>query len=312
MTAMKQLLIVLFATLATNAVAQRYEYVYRDANDSTVNCYLKVIPEQNIIKGLIVRDYSELPDTSKASPYQFTQLAADNGLMTLYTVTSTFFPEMYYTDSCMYILDEIIAEVIREHRIPGENIFMGGLSASGTRALRFAQFCAQGKSKNGLRINGVFSVDSPLDLERFYYSVSRNSHHFKHGMLWEAKLMSRVFSQKLGGSPAQFPDNYLKASVFSATDSLGGNVVYLKNVNVLLFHEPDIDWWLYERGASFYDINSIDITALYLTLRRLGNENAELVTTTGKGFDRNGKRNCHSWTIVDENLLVRWILDRLE
>jgi hypothetical protein len=48
------------------------------------------------------------------------------------------------------------------------------------------------------------------------------------------------------------------------------------------------------------DVNAIDQAALVLQLRALGNTNAQLITTTGKGFRPPGTRNPHSWTIVDE------------
>ena len=88
--------------------------------------------------------------------------------MTIFTVTSNRFPELYYFDEKPALLDEIIYEVITGHNIPEHNIFLGGMSASGTRALRFVQYCNQGKSKYNTTVRGVFAVDSPLDLERFY------------------------------------------------------------------------------------------------------------------------------------------------
>ncbi|HRE58461.1 MAG TPA: hypothetical protein PLW09_11620 [Candidatus Kapabacteria bacterium] len=44
----------------------------------------------------------------------------------------------------MTILDDIVSEVIEKYGIPKMNIFIGGISASGTRALRYAQYCEQG------------------------------------------------------------------------------------------------------------------------------------------------------------------------
>ncbi len=291
---------------------QTFKYVYKNQKDSSYHCYLMVIPNSKPIKGLVIRDFSALPDISKTSPYQFTELCTQEGLMTIYTVSSNKFPELFSSDSAMFILDDMVSEVIKEHKIPDKNIFIGGISASGTRALRYAQFCEQGKSKHGIRIKGVFAVDSPLDLARFYESVHRHRNNFKAGMLWEAELMTKVFEQLFSGSPDKFQNEYFKASVFSHKDSLGGNAQYLKNVNLIMFHEPDIDWWLNERGASYFDINSYDIAECVIKLRLLGNTNAELVTTTNKGYDRKGNRNCHSWTIVDEVHLSRWISKKLE
>jgi hypothetical protein len=83
-------------------------------------------------------------------------------------------------------------------------------------------------------------------------------------------------------------------------------------MNILLYHEPDIDWWLIQRGASYFDINSYDIAAFVLKLLSLGNNNVTLITTSGKGFDRQGNRNCHSWSSVDEVYLTKWIVKQLD
>lgn len=184
---MKTFLLVIIIGVSCSVCGQPFEYVYKNPNDSTFNCYLKIFPETDSIKGLIVRDYSNLPNASKGSPYQLVPLASKAGLMTLITNTSSQFPELFTSYTTIKLLDNMVQEVIKEHKIPKNNIFIGGISSSGTRALRYAQYCAQGKSN--IKIRGVFSVDSPLDLERFYYSAYYHKKNFKDGMLWEANLM---------------------------------------------------------------------------------------------------------------------------
>lgn len=312
---MKYIFLTLFLNVFSVIVLgqeQTFEYVYKSESDSSYNCYLKVIPSTRPVKALIIRDFSALPDINKKSPYQFTSLCAEKGIMTIFTVSSKQFPELFVSDSVISILDNLVSEVIEEYEIPENNLFIGGISASGTRALRYAQYCEQGKSKFGIKIKGVFAVDSPLDLARFYESVKNHKCNFKKGMLWEANLMTEVFPKLFSGAPENFEDEYENVSVFSHSDSLGGNAYFLKNVDLILYHEPDINWWLEERGATYYDINSFDIVAFALKLKLLGNENVKLVTTTEKGYDKKGNRNCHSWTIVDENELINWILNRIE
>lgn len=305
---MKNLLLFLTLLLGLRVQGQRFEYVYRNPADSTVNCYLLVFPNTAVIKGLIIRDYSKLPEFKTPSRFKLYQLAADSGVMTLYTVTSSTFPEFYCNETEIALLDEIVGEVIRQHPIPRENIITGGISASGTRALRYAQYCAQGKSKSGIKIKGVFSVDSPLDLARFYNSVKLHGRYFKEGMLWEANHMPKVFAQIFKGSPDEYPQQYLEASVFSHAKPDESNTRFLKDIPILMIHEPDIDWWLNERGSVYYDFNSYDIAAFVRTLRDMGSRKVTLITTSGKGFDAEGKRNCHSWSIVDEGYLMSWIM----
>lgn len=302
--------LILFLFLAGSAAAQRYEYVYRTPGDSSLNCYLAVLPESGPVRGMIIRDFSSLPDTSRPSPYRLHLLAAGEGLITLYTVTSHAFPELYVHDSCAALLDEIVEEAILKYTVPEKNLFAGGLSAGGTRALRYAQFCAMGKSTYGHRINGVFAVDSPLDQERFWLSATAHKSNFKGGMAWEADLIQEEFPRMFGGTAEEAPESYRNGSVFSHMLSDGGNARWLNGINVLLIHEPDIDWWANERGASYFDINSYDLAALYLFLKPYGR--ARMITTTSRGFDKQGNRNCHSWSIVDEELLIDWLVSHLQ
>lgn len=308
-----QIVLLLFGLVETtgnSAIAQNHEYVYKNPSDSSFNCYLKIFPKTDSIKGLIIRDYSNLPNISKKSPYQFWELSKQAGMMTLITNTSKQFPELFTSDSVLKILDDMVQEVVSQHKIPRNNIFIGGISSSGTRALRYAQYCAAGKST--IKIRGVFVVDSPLDLERFYNSAFQHKKNFSGGMLWEANIMLPLFNSLFGGNPQEKLNAYRNSSVFSHSDSLGGNAPLLSNTGIVIFHEPDIDWWVNERGCSYYDINSYDLVAFAVLMKKLGNQQVDLITTTGKGFDRKGNRKPHSWTIVDENYLINWILSRME
>ncbi|MGB1041010.1 MAG: hypothetical protein ACPGVD_09060 [Flavobacteriales bacterium] len=308
---MRILLLLLLINFSNTLTSQSAKYVYRNLQDSTHNAYLLVTPDSAKIRGVIIRDFTRLPDTAKKTPYKWKGLALQKGFAVLYTTTATYFPGLCYTDSSTQLLDEIINEAIIENNLPRNNLFIGGLSASGTRALRYTQYCEQGKSKFGIKIKGVFSVDSPLDLERFCYSAKNNKRNFKDGMLWEANLMNKIFPDRLGPIETN-TENYRQNSVFSYKDSLGGNAKYLLNVPTLFFHEPDVDWWIKERGAAYYDINSFDIAGLVNWLTVNGGTKVEQVITTNKGFDRQGNRKCHSWTIVDEEYLIDWIVKQSE
>ncbi|GAB5464608.1 MAG: hypothetical protein Kapaf2KO_00440 [Candidatus Kapaibacteriales bacterium] len=294
------------------AVEYDYRYEYLDSDNKEINSYLLVLPKEKEIKGVIVRDYSRLPDMKKGSPYKIMDLAMNNGFAYLITDTSVIMPDLYYNDEGPKILDDLIEHAISNYGLVSDNIFIGGISASGTRALRFAQYCAEGKSKYGRKISGVFSVDSPLDIVRFYVSATKNKDNFTDGMAWEAEVVPGIFEQELGGSLMERKDAYHKASVFTQSADDFGNAKYYLDVPMILFHEPDIDWWLSERGAAYYDINSFDIAAFYIYQILNGNKDATIITTTGKGFDGNGNRKPHSWTIVDEDMLMDWMLERVE
>jgi len=307
---MKLTILALLLTFYLDVACYEYEYVYRNPNDSTTNCYLKIYPNTNDIKGIIVRDFTNLPDMNRKPYFNFLKLSSDAGYLTLITNTSKQVPELFTSDSTMKMLDQMINEAISEEKITSDNIFIGGISASGTRALRYTQYCNSGKSN--IRPKGVFVVDSPLDLKRFYNSASKHKDNFSDGMLAEANWMIPYFNKLFGGSPADVKEKYINSSVFSHTDSVNSNALALKNTSMIIFHEPDIDWWIEERGATYYDINSFDLVAFTVFLEKNGNNDVDLVTTTNKGFDRNGKRKPHSWSIVEEEYLLEWIIERTE
>jgi hypothetical protein len=310
---MKAVFLLIFVFILGPSCAQKIEYTFRNPNDSSYNCYVTVVPENTEIKGLIVRDFSRLPvlPTSKVYPYKWRDLALTQGFMVVYTVSSRYFPELYYDDLPLAILDSMVFEVVERFNLPEKNVFIGGISASGTRALKYAQYCNQGKSQFDMHINGVFAVDSPLDNERFYSSAFSHQQNFKEGMKSEAEMMLRVYPERLG-FPEENRERYRNASVFSHTSEDGGNARLLLTTSILLIHEPDIEWWVSERGATYFDINSFDIAGMYNYLKLINHSDIELITTSGLGFDRQGKRNCHSWTIVDEPYLTQWMKSRLK
>jgi hypothetical protein len=309
--AIKHLLTLTLAFVLQFAVAQTYEYKYLNPADSSTNCYVKVIPESETVKALIVRDFSRLPNISKPSRSQLHLLAAEEGIMTVFTVTSKYYPDLYLDDNGPALLEKIILEIIDEHGIPPENIFIGGISASGARAFRFAQYCQRTKDSK-VKVKGVFGVDPPLDLVRLYNSSEKtiNKNHPK-GNLEEARLICSTLEEHLGGKADDIPEVYQAASVYSPNSDKGGNAALITNIPIILFHEPDLDWWQVERGEGFDHINSVDIIGMIENLEKSGHQDIQLITTTGKGFDRNGNRKPHSWTIVDEVMLLDWILDRL-
>ncbi|MBI1307202.1 MAG: hypothetical protein GC181_11420 [Bacteroidetes bacterium] len=292
-----------------NAKTGNFRYVYR-SDDSSRNCYLLYVPVTDSIHGMVVRDFSSLPDTSNTFYSAFHIKCAEKGYATLITCTSNYYPDLFLNYNDPQLLDSMVEEVMDEYRIPKNKIFVGGISASGSRALRYAEYVNRGLSVFNRKLAGVFVVDSPLDVERFYGSamgiLKRNN---PIGMNEEAALVTEVFTNKLNGSPDEQLKAYQNASVFSATDSTGGSAKYLVHQNLIIFHEPDMDWWNNERDAGYYDINSYDIDGMEKFLIKNGNTRITIIKTSGKGFNKKGERNCHSWSIVDEELLLNWILN---
>jgi pimeloyl-ACP methyl ester carboxylesterase len=216
-------------------------------------------------------------------------------------------------DGFLEHLDAIVSETLTTHRIPTDHVVVGGFSAGGTAAVRYAEFCAARRSTGGVRARGVFAVDAPLDFGRFWrgetLAIRRKAHPRFAG---EAKGVLAAMRDVLGGSPEEYPSRYIQASPFSAFAEDGGQARLLASVPVRLYTEPDIHWWMTNRKVDYYSMNALDAAALILQLRVLGNRQAELITTQGRGARPGGERHPHSWSIVDEPELGAWILRQVE
>ena len=101
---------------------------------------------------------------------------------------------------------------------------------------------------------------------------------------------------------------YISYSPFCYTAENGGNARAFKNIYLRCYTEPDVNWWIENRGRDYYGMNAIDLAALVNQLKILGGKKAELITTTGKGFRGDGSRHPHSWSIVDEKELIEWFI----
>jgi pimeloyl-ACP methyl ester carboxylesterase len=216
-------------------------------------------------------------------------------------------------DGWLKHLDAIVAETLTTYRIPADRVVVGGFSAGGTAAVRYAEFCADHRSRAGVRIQGIFAVDAPLDFGRFWrgetLAVRRGAHP---RFVAEAKAVLADMRRVLGGSPEEEPARYLQASPFSAFAEGGGQARLLADVPVRLYTEPDLSWWMSTRKVDYYSMNAVDAAALILQLQFLGNRRAQLITTQGRGVRPGGERHPHSWSIVEENDLQRWILEQVK
>ncbi len=74
----------------------------------------------------------------------------------------------------------------------------------------------------------------------------------------------------------------------------------------------DTDWLINERHRDLHDWNGIDIISMINQLKILGNENAKVIVSQGKGFRLDGTKNPHSWSIMNSEVFLNWILETLD
>src|ERR1700680_2131141 len=71
----------------------------------------------------------------------------------------------YLMDDELVTLKSVIGEVVRELSIPAGGLVVGGISAGGTGAVRYYEYCSSGHCDARSSPVAIFSVDAPLDLE---------------------------------------------------------------------------------------------------------------------------------------------------
>lgn len=218
----------------------------------------------------------------------------------------------YLEDNHLAKLDSLIGFIVNKYGYDPRFIIIGGFSAGGYGAMKYTVNSKMGNTKLHYLPKAVFSVDAPLDIERWYYSLkSITERNPKNNIAYnEAFYITGMLKDMFGGEPSEKPALYENNSVLTIRKPDGGNIKYLVSTPVLLFTEPDINWYIDNMNLDYTQINAIDQAATINILKLNGNKNAKLIVTTKKGFrpDLGNIRMPHSWQIVDEKLLSNWII----
>jgi len=301
----RTILFTLCALSAAPVYAQQPAEVYKNPADHGENYYIKFEPKGSP-KGMLVLIARTLSDSSM-------HYAREQGLLVLDVVPlkATQNIELMTSPDLSPRMDAMIAEVAKAHKVPAGKIVVGGMSAAGTAALRYAAYCGAGKSAGKVELAGVFGVDPPLDYERMFdaytHALARN---FSVPAVNEANAVTGILRATYGGSPDEQRTAYQAASPYSHAAKDGGpNVAPLNNMAVRIYSEPDINWWIENRRQDLYEMNILDDAALIDQLRVNGNQQTSLILTENKGYRGDGSRHPHSWTIVDEKGLLDWCLE---
>ena len=300
----------LILTLFTSIISygQRIETVYLNANDSTTNMYIAVVPEKEKVNSFMV-----LLDGFGNSPQDvlfqtgIPKYASQQGILTIIPLLKTG-PSYFGSDTAsQQSLKEIINLVVNRYQLKGKDLYIGGFSIGGTCAVKYSELSVQ--NNYPVKPKAVFAIDPPLDWERYYNAAKRVVR-----LSNPAKVNGEVFymidriQKEMKGTPKTALENFYTQSPYSFSDTTQNAVKNLIKTPVMIISEPDIQWWLKERGYDYSYNNITDHAAMINELQRLGNNNAVLVTTTGKGYRKpNNMRHPHSWSIADNEQIIKWL-----
>ena len=263
--------------------------------------YIAVIPDTKPIKAFMF-----LLDGFGTSPQdilvqtELPKYAPKQGILTVLPILKT--GSLYFgVDSLsQQSLNNQIKTVIDKYHLQGKDFYIGGFSIGGSCVVKHAELAA--KNNYITKPKAVFAVDPPLDWERFYNSAKRvvrlSADPTK--VNGEVTYMIDRIEKVMKGNPQNAMENFYNISPYSFSDTTQRAVKTLIKTPIMIITEPDIQWWLSQRGYDFYYINITDQAAMINELQKLGNSKAVLVTTTNKGYRKPGnKRHPHSCSIAD-------------
>lgn len=305
---------IIFLTIAilTNVCSfgQTKETIYLNPKDSLTNYFIAFKP-QGQPKGLLMllTSFGESPQIA-SNETDIQTVASREGYLTVFASlhlgTQTFFIDSLSQAN----LDQLIPNILKRYKLTDKPFYLGGFSLGGSGVVKYAE---RAYSRSDIpRPKAIFAVDPPLDFERMYYSLE---YAVRHSNVEISKREADYFIKRLQYEFQSTPqlDNkpFQTISPYSFSDTSQKNIKTLVSCPIMLISEPDIIWQMEERNRSMYDLNTLDCSLAINSLRLLGNNKAQLVLTTGKGYRKlTGKRNPHSWSIVDTAQTIKWLISQ--
>jgi hypothetical protein len=282
----------------------KMEKVFLDEKDTTKYCYTILYPPKLPWTGYIflIPGFGETAENVLQQTDLPNKLAL-NGILTIIPTFQDGVLSFGVDRLSQQTFDRILKDVTSKHQLIDKKFYVGGFSIGGSCAIKYAENAA-------IKPTAVFAIDPPLDLERFYKSAKRDIRLSKEGEANEEYVyMIDRLEKETGGNPTTHLAEYYKISPYSFSDTTQTEIIKLLNIPLRIYTEPDINWWLKERGADFSSINATECSAMINELNRLGNQNAALLTTQNKGYRKpDNRRHPHSWSIVDNDELIKWLL----
>ena len=214
---------------------------------------------------------------------------------------------LYADSSMMSFLNIALKQTLNKYHLSNKKVAIGGLSAGGVIALRYAELCYEKPENYPVLPAAVFSVDAPVDLERLYHSAKEDLSRNPNGAWGEERKVIISMLEKDLGKPDVNKLEWMSVNPFSVKDSAEGNEKFLYRIPYRTYHDVDINWGLKNRQRSIYGTNMPDASELIRRLNLNGNDQAEFIQSTIKGVRSNGQRHPHSWNIVDAPELMRWL-----
>ncbi len=282
-----------------------YQRLVLDEEDEIYGYYFAIAPDTITGTLVLLPGFGQIAESVLVST-NLPEKAYQNNLLTIVYAGG----ERLTADSLVQgHLNKVLLDVKERFNLSNEKFVLGGFSSGGTIALRYTQLCHEHTDEYPIQPLGVFMGDSPVDLYHLWAMQEINLEPGNASVsIEEAKRLQSALREAYGFTPGEHSGIYRDLSPFSLDEQLGNNEQWLKDVAVRTYHDVDINWRIKERGQSVFYRNYVPSSELINRLRKMGNERAEFMQTYQTGFRRNGQRHPHSWSIIDAEECVQWIL----
>lgn len=215
--------------------------------------------------------------------------------------------KLWLEENVKELLAVHLQSIFEQNQLPTDNVIIGGFSSGGVLAMLIGDYFIAHKNY-GIEPSGIFLVDSPIDLSALYMTSEKNiERNFSEGSVEESEWLLDLLGSKLG-NPHDDLSEYERLSVFTTQTGNFNNLKHLKKTKIRLYTEPDTVWWEENRKVKYDEMNAFYIKKLSEKLEEEGFENVEYIPTQNKGFRANGSRHPHSWSIVEPQDLINWVL----
>jgi hypothetical protein len=293
-----------FYSFTQSSSYPKIKKIFLEKTDSSSNCYTIIYPNNQPYVGyvLLMPGFGE----SAEKLMQQTDLPfklAQNQILTIIPTFQDGVLSLGVDSLSQLALVIIIKDVVTKNKLEGQKYFVGGFSIGGSCAIQYAENASA-------KPTAVFAIDPPLDFERFYHSAKRDIRLSKEKEASQENIyMIARLEKETGGTPSTHLDRYYQLSPYSFSDTTQSAIKKLINTPLRIYTEPDVSWWLKERNADLTSMNATTCSAMINELNRLGNQKAQLMITHNKGYRKpDQKRHPHSWSIVDNDELINWLL----
>jgi hypothetical protein len=204
-------------------------------------------------------------------------------------------------------LAQLLQDTLEKHNLNNNDIFIGGFSSGGVISIHVSNYII-GMKEFYIDPKGVFIADSPIDLLALYKASELNiKKNFSEVAVQESNWIIKTLEEQLG-NPKNGISNYEKYAVYTNESNYTKNLDNLKNTKLRFYTEPDFTWWKENRKSGEEQTNAYYIKNLSESLKSRGHKNVEYIATKNKGYRSNGDRHPHSWSIIDKENLVTWML----